>query len=154
MKINLKKEYEVLLLDWEVKTKKIWDILWPSKTIIYFYPKDNTPWCTLENRDFTSLKPEFEKLWYKLVWVSRDSIESHKKFVEKHKLETELISDPDLSLHKELEAYWEKNNYWKIIQWVIRSTFIVDKSWEVLDKYKNIKATWHANRILKEIQNV
>ena len=151
MKLNLENKYDILLFSWEVKNLALKDILWVDKTILYFYPRDNTPGCTVENKDFTSLKSEFEQLGYKLVWVSKDSIESHNKFMEKQELKNDLISDPDLVLHKELWVWWEKKNYWKITMWVIRSTFIVDSSWEVLKEYRNIRAKWHAERILKEL---
>ncbi len=154
MKLNLENKYDVLLASWEVKNLPLKDILGDNKTILYFYPKDNTPGCTIENKDFSSLKSEFEELDYKLVWVSKDSIESHKKFVEKQDLVNDLISDPDLILHKKLWAYWEKNNYWKIVYWVIRSTFIVDNSWEVIKEYRNIRAKGHAERVLKELKNI
>ena len=152
MKLNLENKYDILLSSWEVKDLALKDILWKNKTILYFYPRDNTPGCTTENKDFSSLKSEFEKLGYKLVWVSKDSIESHKKFVEKQGLKNDLISDPDLVLHKELWVWWEKKNYWKTVMWVIRSTFIVNKSWEVLKEYRNIRAKGHAERVLKELK--
>ena len=152
MKLNINQKYKILLSNWEEKEMPLSEILGENKTILYFYPRDNTPGCTTENKDFTSLKKDFEELGYKLVWVSKDSIESHKKFVEKQGLKNDLISDPELILHKELWAYWEKNNYWKIVMWVIRSTFIVDKNGEVLKEYRNIRAKGHAERVLKEIK--
>jgi peroxiredoxin Q/BCP len=108
----------------------------------------------LENKDFTCLKWEFEKLCIQLIWVSKDSIESHKKFVINYALENTLISDEKLELHKYFWAYWEKNNYWKIIQWVIRSTFLLDSEWKILKSWKNVKATNHANKILKEVSDL
>jgi len=152
MKLNLENIYEVLLSNGEVKELKLSQILWEDKTILYFYPKDNTPGCTVENKDFTSLKGEFEKLWYKLIWVSKDGIASHKKFVEKQWLENDLISDPELKLHKELWVYGEKKNYWKTVMWVIRSTFLVNQDGEVLKEWRNIRAKWHAERILKGLK--
>jgi len=152
MKLNTTNKYNILLSNKEEKEMPLSEILGENKTILYFYPRDNTPGCTTENKDFTSLKKEFEEIGYKLVWVSKDSIESHKKFVEKQELKNDLISDPELILHKELWAYWEKNNYGKIVMWVIRSTFIVDKNGEVLEEYRNIRAKGHAERILKEIK--
>ncbi len=151
MKLNLENKYDILLSNGEVENKRLAYILWEDKTILYFYPKDNTPGCTTENKDFTSLKGDFEKLWIKLVWVSKDSIESHKKFITKQELKNDLISDPDLILHKELWVWWEKKNYWKTFMWVIRSTFLVDKNGEVLKEWRNIRAKWHAERILKEL---
>lgn len=150
--MNLNNKYDILFSNWEIENKSLKDILSSyDKTILYFYPKDNTPGCSLENKDFSCLKSQFEEKGYKLVWVSKDSIDSHKKFVEKQELVVDLISDPELVLHKELWAYWEKNNYWKIVQWVIRSTFIVDSKWEILKEYRNIRAKWHAERLLKEL---
>jgi len=104
--------------------------------------------------NFTQLKSEFETLGYKLVWVSKDSIESHKKFIEKQELKNDLISDVDLILHKELWVWWEKKNYWKVFMWVIRSTFIVDNSWNILKEWRNIRAKGHVERLLKELKNI
>ncbi len=150
--MNLKNNYNILLSNWQVENKTLKDILSNSdKTILYFYPKDNTPWCTIENKDFTCLKEKFKEKWVSIIWVSKDSIESHKKFTEKHELTIDLISDQELTLHKELLAYWEKNNYWKIVMWVIRSTFLVDKEWNILKEYRNVRAKWHAERVLREL---
>lgn len=150
--MNLDAKYDILLWNWEVGNFSLREILSNyDKTILYFYPKDNTPGCTLENKDFTCLRPEFLKAWINIVWVSKDSLESHKKFLFWSKLTNPLISDPDLTLHKEFWAYWEKNNYWKIVMWVIRSTFLLSKDWEILKEWKGIKATWHAERLYKEL---
>ena len=150
--MNLENKYEVLTWNWEVKLLTLKEILSDDKKILlYFYPKDNTPWCSLENKDFSCLKKDFEAKWIKLVWVSKDSIESHKKFKNNFMLENDLISDSDLILHKELWAYWEKNNYWKIVLWVIRSTFLFDENKNLIKSWKGIKATWHALRVLNEI---
>jgi len=124
-----------------------------KKTILYFYPKDNTPGCTKEWKDFSSLKDEFEKLGYNIIWVSKDSIASHEKFIEKQWLKIALISDPELVLHKKFWAWWEKKNYWRIYEWTIRSTFILDENCNVVKEYKNVKATWHAERVLKDLKS-
>lgn len=150
--MNLNTSYEILLSNKKVENKTLKDILRESdKTILFFYPKDNTPGCTVENKDFTCLKSQFTDLWINIIWVSKDSIESHIRFSEKQELNLDLISDPDLILHKELWAYGEKNNYWKIVQWVIRSSFILSKDWEILNEYRNIRAKWHAERLLREL---
>lgn len=149
--INLEKKYEILSA-WEVFEKNLKEIFKDSeKTLLYFYPKNNTPGCTLENKDFSCLKKDFEEKWIKIVWVSKDSIESHKNFASKQAIENDLISDPDLVLHKELWAFWEKNNYWKIVEWVIRSTFLFDSKGNILKEYKNVRAKGHAERILKDL---
>lgn len=149
MNLNLDNKYEALAYTGEKWSFTLKELLsFNDKTILYFYPKDNTPGCTLENVDFSCLKEEFNKKWINLIWVSKDSIESHKKFIDKHNLKVDLISDTELVLHKELWVYWEKNSYWKTALWVIRSTFLFDKEWNLLNEWRNIKATWHAKRIL------
>lgn len=151
MNLKLNINYDVLTSDWNIINDALSNFIGSDKTILFFYPKDNTPWCTIENKDFSCLKDKFLEKWYKLIWVSKDSIESHKKFVEKQQLDIDLLSDPELILHKELWVYWEKNNYWKIVMWVIRSTFIINNKWEVVKEYRNIRAKWHAERLLNEI---
>ena len=147
--MNLENKYKILIKG-EFFEKTLKEIFAENeKTLLYFYPKNDTPGCTLENKDFSCLKEQFTEKWIKIVWVSRDKIESHKKFAEKYFLQNDLISDEDLTLHKELWAYGEKKNYWKIVLWVIRSTFLFDKNWNLLQEFRNVKATWHAERILK-----
>lgn len=151
MKLNLENTYVIVNRDLSVETKKFWEILKSDKTIVYFYPKDNTPGCSLEAKDFNCLMWEFKKIGIDIIWVSKDSIESHKKFITNLALEIPFISDSDLSLHKELGVYGEKNNYWKIVMWVIRSTFLVAKNGEILREWRNVKATGHATKVLREI---
>lgn len=152
MTLNLQNTYSAVTASWEVAELSLETMLsFSEKTLLYFYPKDDTPGCTLENKDFSDLKDDFAKLWITLIWVSKDSIDSHKDFIDNHNLQLDLISDPDLILHKELWAYGEKNNYWKIVTWVIRSTFLLNKNWEILESWKGIKATGHAGRVLKKL---
>lgn len=152
MKLDLNAKYDVVSYNWNISTFTLKEILslW-EKTLLYFYPKDNTPGCTIENKDFSCLKEEFSKIWIVVIWVSKDSISSHKKFIESQDLKIDLISDPELTLHKHFWAYWEKNNYWKIVTWVIRSTFLVDNEGNILKSWKNVKATNHAQKALKEL---
>jgi len=153
MKIDLTQKYDFLSNSWKIENASLADISQNKNIILYFYPADNTPGCTTENKDFTCLKQDFIKLWYLPVWISKNSIESHKNFREKQGLDIDLITDSELTLHKALWVYGEKNNYWKKVMWVIRSTFIIDKAWEIVKEYRNIKATWHAERLLKELKN-
>jgi len=123
-----------------------------SYTLLYFYPKDNTPGCTIESMGFTSRMEEFSSADVQIFWVSRDSHKSHCSFQTKHKLTLPLITDESLELHKKFGARWEKNNYGKLFTWVIRSTFLLDQEWTVLKEWKNVKATWHAERVLSYIK--
>ena len=121
-------------------------------TLLYFYPKDNTPGCTLEATDFSRLQKDFENLGVEIIGVSRDSEASHEKFATKHDLSIWLISDTDESLHNQFGVIWEKKNYGKTVIGVIRSTFLLDsKTGKILLEWRNVKATGHAERILKEV---
>lgn len=152
MILDLNQTYAAITSSWDVADLDLKTLLsFSDKTLLYFYPKDNTPGCTTENKDFSSMREDFNKLGITLIWVSKDSIESHKKFIEKQELTIDLISDPELTLHKALWAYGEKNNYGKIVQGVIRSTFLFNKEGDIIQEWKNIKATGHAARILKAV---
>ncbi|NCQ81635.1 peroxiredoxin [bacterium] len=87
-----------------------------DKTLLYFYPKDDTPGCTLEATDFSGHADAFAKAGIQVIGVSRDGHESHCAFMQKHKLTIPLIVDEDLTLHKKFGAYGEKNNYGKMVE--------------------------------------
>ncbi len=151
--MNLKNTYQLVSPKWEYSELSLADILALSpKTILFFYPRDNTPGCTVENKDFSCMIDQYSELWIKLVWVSQDSLGSHEKFISDHNLQVDLISDPNFTLHKELGAYGEKNNYGKIVTGVIRSTFLFDREGNILQQWKNVRAKWHAEKVLREIE--
>ena len=122
-----------------------------SQTIVYFYPKDNTPGCTVEAHDFSTHKKDFEKHNIGIVGISKDSEASHTKFIEKQCLTINLISDESLALHKQFWARGEKNMYGKIVEWTIRSTFLVDQKGNIIKARKNVKATGHVEKLKKEL---
>lgn len=151
--MNLDTKYSIVSKNDEVLELSLREVFSQSeKTLLYFYPKDNTPGCTIENKDFSCMRQEFKDFWIRLVGVSKDSVDSHKKFIQKQDLEIDLISDSDLVLHKELGAFGEKNNYGKIVQGVIRSTFLFDRNWNILQEWRNVRAKWHAAKVLREIE--
>ncbi len=123
-----------------------------DKTLLYFYPKDNTPGCTLEAQDFTRLKDDFSELGIQIIGVSKDSEISHEKFTTSCNLTIGLISDESGELHEQFGVIGEKKNYGKVYVGVIRSTFLVDKEWNILHEWRNVKATGHAEKVLREIQ--
>lgn len=122
------------------------------RTLLYFYPKDNTPGCTLEAQDFTQLKDEFTKLGIQIIGVSKDSEASHEKFTNSCGLGIPLISDSDGGLHEQFGVIGEKKNYGKVYIGVIRSTFLLDQEGKILQEWRNVKAKGHAEKILKELQ--
>lgn len=125
------------------------DLLWQARyTVVYFYPKDNTPGCTVEAKDFSERISSFSAFDAQVVWVSRDNHDSHCSFVQDHALQFHLISDSELILHKKYGARWEKNNYGKMVTWVIRSTVILDDTWNIIHERHNVRAKGHAQRVL------
>ena len=153
MNINLGTKYSTTSKNWEEAELSLREIFsFSEKTLLYFYPQDNTPGCTVENKDFSCMIDEYKKLWIMLIWVSKNDSESHKKFISDQNLSVDLISDPELILHKKLWAYGEKNNYWKIVTWVIRSTFLFDSRGNILQEWRNVRAKGHAAKVLREIE--
>lgn len=129
------------------------DILARSpKTLLYFYPRDNTPGCTMEAQDFTRLKKDFSALGIQVIGVSKDSDVSHHKFVKSCALGIDLISDSELMLHDAFGVMGEKNMYGKKVFGVIRSTFLLDSSGDILREWRNVKATGHAEKVLREVK--
>ncbi|MFZ4462127.1 MAG: peroxiredoxin [Patescibacteria group bacterium] len=121
------------------------------KTILYFYPKDNTPGCTMEAQDFTRLRAEFAAEGIAIIGVSKDSTASHQKFQNSCSLGIDLISD-DGTLVDAFGVMGEKNMYGKIVFGMKRSTFLLDASGTVLREWRNVKATGHAEKVLREIR--
>src|SRR3989338_11255964 len=98
--------------------------------VIYFYPKDDTPGCTIEATQFTSMKKKFEELGAIILGISPDSRESHCKFIRKHDLEIALLTDSEKRVLRAYEAYGKKIIYGKEVEGVIRSTFLINPEGE------------------------
>lgn len=122
-----------------------------NQTLLYFYPKDNTPGCTIEGKQFSENILAFLDHGIQIIWVSKDTPESHCKFIAKQELSIPLISDPDLSLHKQFATRGEKKMYGMISEWTIRSTFLLNSKWEILKERRNVNALWHVARVMKEL---
>lgn len=121
------------------------------KVIVYFYPKADTPGCTTEACDFRDSLSELNNQNIDVVGISPDKVEALAKFREKYELTFPLLSDEDKSVMTAYGAFGEKKNYGKVVQGVIRSTFVVDEEGKIqLAKY-NVKATGHVARIIKEL---
>jgi peroxiredoxin Q/BCP len=123
--------------------------------VLYFYPNDDTPGCTVEACDFTAGLKSFEKLEAKVVGCSPNTADSHRKFIAKYKLKIDLLSDPDHKLMNKYGAWGEKNMYGKITTGVIRSTAIIDPDGKIAHHWPRVKAAGHADVVqakLKELQ--
>ena len=120
--------------------------------VLFFYPKDDTSGCTKECIAFSEYKEKFESLNVKLIGLSKDSVKSHDKFINKHNLTIDLVSDEEC---KTLEAYgsWvEKSMYGKKYMGADRSTFIIDKAGKLVSIYRKVKVTDHVTKVLKEVE--
>jgi len=107
--------------------------------VLYFYPKDNTSGCTKEAVDFTEKKIEFEQLGAVIIGISKDSIQSHQKFVSKYNIGITLLSDPDKKVLRAYGAWGLKKQYGKETEGTIRSTFIIDPNGNIAYKWYNVK---------------
>ena len=125
-----------------------------KKIVLYFYPKDNTKGCTLEAVEFSELINEFEKLNTVVIGVSKDSLSSHRKFIDKNSLGINLVSDEDLSIQKYFEVWKLKKLYGKEYMGTVRSTFIIDENGKVIKEFRNVKAKGHAKTVLEELRNL
>jgi len=121
-----------------------------ERYVVYFYPRDDTPGCTVEAIEFTRQKPAFDALGVKVFGVSKDSIASHCKFRDKHALGIPLLADTGLSLHKAYGAYGEKTMYGKKVEGVIRSTFIVNGG-KIEKAWKSVKVAGHVDAVLEAL---
>ena len=123
-------------------------------TVLFFYPKDMTPGCTVEGQDFTKLKPKFSKLNTQVYGVSRDSIKSHEKFKDKESYKIELISDPDEKLCKIFGVMKLKNMYGKQVRGIDRSTFVIDEDGKLLKEWRGVKVPGHAAEVLDYLKTL
>ena len=123
-----------------------------KKVVLYFYPKDDTPGCTLEGQQFTQLHSEFEKANAVVFGVSRDSVKSHDKFKCKYNFGFELLSDEKEEACKAFDVIKEKNMYGKKVMGIERSTFVIDENGKLVKEYRKVTADGHAAQVLEDIK--
>lgn len=119
--------------------------------VLYFYPKDDTPGCTKEACGFRDIVGEFEKKNAVILGVSKDSVESHKKFSEKYHLNFSILSDVDKKVIKSFGAWGEKKFLGKTFEGVLRHTYLINPKGEIVKKFKKVNPLTHPQEILKEI---
>ena len=122
--------------------------------VLYFYPKDNTPGCTLEAIDFAALHEQFIKLNAIIVGVSRDSVKSHDNFCAKHSFPFVLISDAEEKLCMQFDVMKMKNMYGKQVRGIERSTFIIDTEGKLVNQWRGVKVAGHAQAVLDHIKTL
>ena len=122
--------------------------------IIFFYPKDNTPGCTLEGQDFRDNYKEFSKLNAEILGVSRDSLKSHENFKEKQDFPFQLLSDPDEKMCKSFDVMREKSMYGKKYIGVDRSTFLINTKGIIVKEWRSVKVKGHVNEVLEALRGL
>lgn len=119
--------------------------------VVFFYPKDNTPGCTNEAKDFRDLYARFQALNAEVIGVSRDSVRSHANFAAKHRLPFPLVSDADETWCQAFDVIHEKVLYGKRHMGVVRSTFLIDPDGKIHTEWRGVKVPGHAQAVLESV---
>ncbi len=119
--------------------------------VLYFYPKDDTPGCTIEANEFQKLSSEFGNKNAVVLGVSPDSLESHCSFADKYSLSFHLLSDEGHKIAEKYGAWGEKNMYGKITYGIIRSTFLIGPDGKIIKIWRKVKPEGHAQKVLENI---
>ena len=135
------------------ENQKLKDLL-GKYVVIYFYPKDDTPGCTIETNDFNKLLPKFKKLNCEIFGISKDTIKSHDKFREKFKIKFDLLSDEEIKVLKKYKVWGKKKFMGREFMGIIRSTLLIDKKGKVLKVWDNVKVKDHAKEVLEKLKSL
>ena len=122
--------------------------------ILYFYPKDDTPGCTIESKDFSKLNSLINKKKTIVLGISKDSIESHLKFKKKYKLKFDLLSDEKKEVIKKYGVWGKKSFLGKEFMGIVRTTFLINYKGKIHKIWSNVRVKDHAKEVFKEIKNI
>lgn len=125
-----------------------------KNVVLYFYPKDDTPGCTIEANEFTALASDFDKLDTVIIGVSKDNCQSHQAFIDKFNLKLDLLADTSGELCESYGVWQEKEKKGEKKMGIVRSTFIVDKQGKLVDVEYGVTAEGHAGKILKKVTDL
>lgn len=153
-KLNVGDNAPVFCLQDHSKTERCLKEFAGKKVVVYFYPKDNTPGCTLEAMDFSALKGEFERSNTIILGISRDSCDSHQKFIDKKGLTITLLSDTDSDIQKKYGVWRKKSFMGKEFVGTIRSTFLLDRNGKIARIWDPVNVKGHAEDVLSEVKNL
>jgi len=148
---KIKKAPDFNLLDQEAKKHRLSDYL-GKWVVLYFYPKDLTPGCTLEATGFSKLADKFEKLNAVILGVSADPVESHQKFCQKKKLKITLLSDPDKKVIKKYNAWGKKKFMGKEFEGVLRVTYLINPEGKIVKFYEKVNPINHPQEVLEDLK--
>ena len=122
--------------------------------ILYFYPKDSTPGCTLEGQNFRDHYEDFVKAGTAILGVSRDSLKAHENFKAKQAFPFDLLSDTDETLCRQFDVIHEKNMYGRKVMGIVRSTFLIDAGGKLRREWRKVKVKGHAEEVLDAVKNL
>jgi len=120
--------------------------------VIYFYPKDDTPGCTIETNDFNKLLLKFKKLECEVYGISKDNLKSHDKFREKYKIKFNLLADEEIKVLKKYKVWGKKKFMGREFMGIIRTTFLIDKKGKIIKIWDNVKVKDHAKEVLETLK--
>ena len=126
----------------------------PNPIVLFFYPRDNTTGCTREAKDFTENLNQFDSTNVSVIGISKDSVKSHKKFINKQNLAISLLSDENGKVCENFGVWKEKSMYGKTYMGIERSTFIIDGRGLIVKEWRKVKVAGHVDEVLKEIKNL
>lgn len=122
--------------------------------ILFFYPRDNTPGCSLEAKNFSCLRKDFEAENAVVIGASRDSVQSHKRFIEKKELKITLLSDDQANVHRMYDVLHPKHFRGKEIISAVRTTFLIDPERKIARVWDNVRAAGHTEKVLSELKSL
>ena len=122
--------------------------------VLYFYPKDDTPGCTIETNEFNKLLSKFKKFECEVYGISKDSLKSHDKFKEKYKIKFDLLADEELKVLKKYKVWKKKKFMGREFMGVVRTTYLLDKKGKILRVWNNVKAKDHAIEVLETLKSI
>jgi peroxiredoxin Q/BCP len=123
-----------------------------KKLVLYFYPKDSTPGCTLEGQNFRDASGKFSKAGAEILGVSRDSLRAHENFKAKQDFPFDLLSDTDEVLCKQFDVIREKNMYGRKVIGIERSTFLIDESGVLIKEWRKVRVKGHVDEVLEAVK--
>ena len=122
--------------------------------VIYFYPKDDTPGCTIETNDFNKLLSKFKNLNCEIYGISKDNLKSHDKFRNKYKIKFNLLADEEIKVLKKYKVWGKKKFMGREFMGIIRTTFLIDKKGKIIKIWNNVKVNNHAKEVLETLKNI
>jgi peroxiredoxin Q/BCP len=153
MKISVGKKVKDLTVVSSDNKKMLSDYL-NKNLILYFYPRDLTPGCTTESNEFNDNLNKIKKLGWNVVGVSRDTMKSHEKFIDKYSFKFPLISDEDEKVCKMFDVIKEKSLYGRKYMGIDRSTFLISREMKVLNVWRNVKVKGHVEEVIMFIKEL